>query len=306
MWRSTGSFLFDLYRLFCHGLILAIILGFLGNVVPAGDSLAIFRPEFTVLLAIAGGIALGLGRTLIPMLAAVTVIVSITSFAPYWGRGAEIGQADFTLHQHNILFDNKTLDALIAGVLERDADVLTFQEVGDRNFKELRAGLAARYPHYQACLYTGGGVAVMAKDIGALLQFGCVEKGRLAWMQLETERGPVTFASIHQLWPWPMGQFNQKPILTKDLKKMPQPIVMAGDFNNVPWSSAVSATVKAAGGKLARGLSKTYLFSAPWPMFRIDHVVVPRDGAVAVRALPSWGSDHVGLFARILLSSNTQ
>lgn len=303
MWRASGSFYFDVFRLFCHGLMLAIFLGFMGRAFPVGDSLAVFRIEFTVLLAFAGAIAFMLGRTLIPMTAMMTVLVSAASVAPYWGKGSHF-EPHFTLHQHNVFFANKNLDRLISKVRAIGADVITFQEVGERNFESLKAGLLDAYPHFQACLYAGGGVAVMARDIGDLLDYGCVEKGRLAWMRLDTPQGPVTFASIHQLWPWPMGQYYQRPIFEKDLKALPRPIVIAGDFNNVPWSGAVKSSARAADGKLARGLTRSFEFSTPWPMFRIDHVIVPLEADVRAELTPLWGSDHRGVTARIRLKTN--
>jgi len=275
----------------------------MGQIIPVGDSLAIFRPEFTLLLAIVGFIAHLLGRTLIPMITGMTVVLSLASLAPFFGNGPKIENPDFILHQHNVLFSNHSLNELIAGVRETDADVLTFQEVGNRNFKQLLSGLEDKYPHYQVCLYTGGGVAVMAKDIGPLLDFGCVKKGKLAWMRIGTDFGDTTFASIHQLWPWPMGQFNQRPILERDLRALKRPIIMAGDFNNVPWSATVKSTANATDGKIAKGLEKSYNFQLPWPWFKIDHVVVPFTARVETSTSSSWGSDHRGITARIRLKN---
>ena len=297
--ETRHVFLLDVLRLICHGLTLGIFFGFLGSVMAVGDSLAIFRIEFTVLLAFFGLIAFLAGRSLIPAMASITVLVSVVSIAPFWGQSDPIEDRDLRLHQHNVLFGNRDLPILISKIRETDADVLTLQEISEKNFNRLRAGLEDLYPHYSVCLYTKGGVAVLAKDMGELLDFGCVSKSRLAWLRVDTPKGPVTVASVHQLWPWPEGQFWQKQFLTDDIVKLEQPIVMGGDFNNVPWSGTVRAAAQAADGKLARGMARSFIFNAPWPRFRIDHVIAPISSQIRAELSPSWGSDHFGVTADI-------
>lgn len=139
----------------------------------------------------------------------------------------------------------------------------------------------------------------MMRNTGALLDRGCLAKSRVAWMRVETAEGPVTVASIHQLWPWPKGQFWQVERIARDIAALPEPVVIAGDFNNVPWSAAVRAVTRASGGKLAKGLARSFVFPTPWPQFRIDHVIVPRSATVDARLTPGWGSDHLGVTADI-------
>jgi len=192
IWKAEGVFWLDLFRLVCHGLTMAVLLGFLGGVLPIGDSLAVFRIEFSVLLAVAAAISLYLGRALIPGTAGLTVALSIWSLWPFVGDDGPIEAPNLRLHQHNVLYGNDDLDELIAEVSQLDADILTFQEISETNFARLKDGLLDRYPHYQVCIYNRGGVAVMMRNSGAKLDYGCVAKGRLAWMRVETAFGPVT------------------------------------------------------------------------------------------------------------------
>ncbi len=301
MWQREGGLWFDLFRLACHGLTLAIFMGFLGAVLPLGDSLAIFRIEFTALLAIAGVVAYKLGRTLIPMMAMITVCVSVMSLVPYAGANREVDAPDLVLHQHNVMFGNPRLDELIVELDQTGADLLTLQEISETNFARIKAGLGTDYPHFKVCLYDRGGVAIMARDLGPLLDHGCVAKSRMAWMRIGTELGPITVVSIHQLWPWPKGQFWQREALADDIARLPRPVIMGGDFNNVPWSSAVRSAAGAADGRLARGLGRSFVFDTPWPLFRIDHVVAPLGAQLRAARTPGWGSDHLGLTAQIRL-----
>jgi len=242
--------------------------------VPIGDSLAVFRIEFSVLLAVAAAISLYLGRALIPGTAGLTVALSIWSLWPFVGDDGPIEAPNLRLHQHNVLYGNDDLDELIAEVSQLDADILTFQEISETNFARLKDGLLDRYPHYQVCIYNRGGVAVMMRNS----------------------------VSVHQLWPWPKGQFWQKEILADDIALLPAPVIMAGDFNNVPWAYTVRSAAKAAGGVVAKGLDRTYLFKWPWPRFRIDHVIAPVGAKTATVLTPSWGSDHLGITADIQLN----
>lgn len=301
IWKAEGVFWLDLFRLACHGLTMAVVLGFFGGVLPIGDSLAVFRIEFTVLLALATGAAIYLGRALLPATAGLTVALSVWSLWPFVGEDALVGAPDLRLHQHNVLYGNDDLDQLILEVAKIEADILTFQEISETNFARLQAGLLDQYPHYQVCLYNRGGVAVMMRNSGAKLDYGCAAKGRLAWMRVETDHGPVTVVSVHQLWPWPKGQFLQKELLAEHIEGLPAPVIMAGDFNNVPWAFTVRSTAKAARGKVAKGLERTYVFKWPWPRFRIDHVVAPINAKVATVLTPGWGSDHLGITADIQL-----
>lgn len=304
IWKVEGPFWFDLFRLACHGLTIAIFFGFLGALIPVGDSLAVFRIEFTVLLAVFGVIAYCFGRTLITMTATVAVCVSVLSLLPFVGEDAPVARPDFRLHQHNILYGNKRMDELIAQIRATDADILTLQEISEVNFAQLKTGLGDEYPHYQVCLYSHGGVAVMMRDLGALLEYGCVKKSRLAWMRVETALGPITVGSIHQLWPWPNAQFWQRDLFVSDIVVLERPVILGGDFNNVPWASSVQSTANAAGGRLPRGLARSYVFDHPWPRFRIDHVIAPLDADISARITPGWGSDHLGVTADIRLNQS--
>ena len=301
IWRPEGEFWVDLFRLVCHLLALLIFLSFLGSFFPIGDSFAVFRVELTLLLAIGGAFAFFAGRTVIPLIAATTVILSVFSMSPFLGREALVPDPDFRLHQHNVLYGNPELDTLIAEIDRIGADVLTLQEISQTNFEPLKDTLLEDLPHFTVCLYNRGGVAVMARDMGAMLANGCAAKGRLAWMRLETDVGPVTFVSIHQLWPWPMGQFSENEILADVIADLPRPVIVAGDFNNVPWSAVARETAQAAGGRLARGHARSFQFRLPWPRVRIDHVIAPIGADVSARLTPGWGSDHLGVTAEIKL-----
>lgn len=305
IWSPEGVLLRDLYRLLCHGTMMAVFLGFLGKLVPVGDSLAVFRIELTLLLAVLAVGAFLLGRTLIPMLASVTVTASLFSLLPFVGTGEVIERPDFTIHQHNVYYDNPDFRSLAQKLRETGADVLTMQEISEQNFAKLRLHTEG-YLHYQACIYSRGGVAVMARDLGTVLEKGCAKQGRLAWITIDTDHGPVTFASIHLVWPWPKGQFWQQHYFGGDLAELTQPVILGGDFNITPWAQSISAVAEIAQGRVAPGLQPSFSVGWGWPMFRIDNIIVPETAKAHVVVTPSWGSDHKGLSGAISLHSDAK
>lgn len=295
----------NLYRLAFHVAVIALFFGFLGHVLPQGDSLAVFRPEFTLLVALGGVIGFFLRRRLIPAVAVVSVSVSLWSLWPHVDTNTvnldEDDPGVYTLHQHNLLLSNQLIDRFVWQIRRSWPDVMTLQEVG-RHRKMLLDFFGSRYPNYQFCDYSYGSVGVMVRDIGPRLASGCAQKAEMAWIQIMTEDGPVTFASIHLFWPWPMGQFGQRAILGPDLEALPRPVVLGGDFNNVPWSAIVDSLSDAADVDLLPGVTPSFSIGGIWPRLRLDHVAIPPDAEGEAEVVARGGSDHNGIVARFRLS----
>jgi len=284
-------------------LIMMVLLGFTGSVVPIGDSLAVFRRELAIICALFGVVALGFGKFRISVLAFIVSIGAGVSLVPWMKKTDEITPT-FSLRQHNVFFGNTDLSALFEFANNSGADILTFQEVGTKSKPHI-ALTQEKYPHYQQCFYGQGGVAVMAKDLGPLVGHGCTEKGKLAWIRLHTKVGPVTFASIHQLWPWPSGQYWQSARLASELRNIPRPIIVAGDFNMVPWSATTQLLAEAVGGEIATGLDPTFEIANGFLKLRIDNVIAPKGSRLGVSTTEKLGSDHAALWAEIELMPET-
>lgn len=304
IWISTGSRVFDLFRFACHGLVIMVWVGFLGAIFPLGDSLAVFRIELTVLLAIFGAIAFVLGRSFIPPVAVITVLVSGLSLWPYAGGTPSVPAADIQMQQHNLLYGNRETDSFLDHIRMTLPDVLTLQEFRDQN-AALIPEIVESHPNHHVCLYDTGGVGVFARRLGPVIASGCAENTRMAWLRIDTAAGPVTFVSVHLFWPFPRAQFWQVQLYEAEIAALPRPLVIGGDFNMVPWAASVRRVADVAGGRIPRGMAATYHHKGRWPAFRIDHVIVPEDAAVDVTRIGKLGSDHNGLWARIKLAPMT-
>ena len=296
--RPLKMFARDLARLPVAGGVAALVLGFLGHHLPGGDSLAVFRPEIAVMTLMFCAVAWRFGARVTPGTGAVAALLSLGSIVPFLGPGPDVTEPDLILRQHNMLYTNPQRGVLTADLANGPADVVTLQEIGDRNLAALEE-LSSVYPAYHICRYERGGVAVMARGVGQQIASGCAERTELAWMRIETPSGPVTVASVHLRWPWPLPQFWQVDLVNEEVARLPQPVVLAGDFNIVPWAAAIARIAQAAEGEIARGVAPTYTIGPLWPAFRIDNVIVPAGGLAAVSVTERLGSDHRGLIARI-------
>lgn len=114
----------------------------------------------------------------------------------------------------------------------------------------------------------------------------------------------VTLAMVHFTRPYPLSGFGRQVAqverLAGQLAEIPRPIILAGDFNALPWSKAMNALSAAMGADNAQW---TGTFPAGSPLkLAIDQVRV--SGGLKVVSLetgPYVGSVHLPLIATIAL-----
>ncbi len=276
---------------------LAVLVGFAGKWHPIGDSLAVFRVEFTVTCALAtiwsdGSRLIRWGITVLCLGLFTTHVVKSVQ----WGTS----DFDFTLYQQNLLF-NRSDDG--AGVLEvvrqRLPDFVTFQEVSVTNRPILDA-LRPDYPSQHLCpLGDALGEAVLSRHPKIEGSGFCSARDGLAGMQVETPFGPVWVVSVHLSWPWPKGQADHVKQVLPYLKTLDGPIVMAGDFNAVAWSYTLRQVQSASGTKRVGPYRASFHLPVIGLPIGIDHVLTTPGYAQTVSRLDKNGSDHHGLWAEL-------
>jgi hypothetical protein len=114
----------------------------------------------------------------------------------------------------------------------------------------------------------------------------------------------VTLAMVHFTRPYPLSGFGRQVAqverLADQLARIPRPIILAGDFNALPWSKAMDTLSAAIGADNAQW---TGTFPAGSPLkLAIDQVRV--SGGLKVVSLetgPYVGSVHLPLVATIAL-----
>jgi endonuclease/exonuclease/phosphatase (EEP) superfamily protein YafD len=81
------------------------------------------------------------------------------------------------------------------------------------------------------------------------------------------------------------------------------PVIVAGDFNDVPWSYTMQEFRKVSGLKsirVGRGFYNTFAVDRFWLRAPLDHIYLPAElGLVEFERLPAFGSDHFALLATL-------
>ncbi|MEL6587127.1 MAG: endonuclease/exonuclease/phosphatase family protein, partial [Pseudomonadota bacterium] len=166
------------------------------------------------------------------------LLVGTVQLAPHARAfGATEGDALRVL-QHNLKYLNAAPD--LADRLQ-GVEIATLQEV-----KAAQASLDALPEGWTVILCPGtrvGGQAVAT--VLPVTETGCARG--VAWARVETPEGPFSVVSLHLNWPWPFNQAQQLEEILPDLSEVPRPILVAGDFNQTPWSAAVARVAEATG-----------------------------------------------------------
>ncbi|WP_323772031.1 endonuclease/exonuclease/phosphatase family protein [Antarctobacter sp.] len=272
-----------------------------GPIHPAGDSLAVIRVPLLVLAALAV-IWTDWPRHLRWPLAGMCLMAVGQVGGLKWQEPAA---GDVTIYQKNLWYGNRELDVLAADILAHAPDVVTLQELTVHNRQVLNI-LRPVYPHQHLCESNAWSVAVLSRHPVVQSSEMCSNGRGFAGVQVALPQGPVWVLSVHLFWPWPYNQRPQAERLEQMVAQLQGPIVMAGDFNMMPWGSDVRRLVRATGVQRAGPLSPTYWLhplggplSIPLPL---DQAYAPGGGKVSVR--PLLGSDHAGVLAKVRLDAD--
>ena len=236
-------------------------------------------------------------------IALIASLIGLVAGGPIlWMMRAPGPGTGITLYQKNLLFANRAPLAVVEDILASDADVVMLQEVTEAHASTM-ARLREVYPVSVVCPFARvGGVAVLSRWPMAGGGTVCDPEARRGYvaMQVAGPGGPVWLVSVHLHWPWPYRQGAQVARMAEELAQLDGPVLMAGDFNMVPWTHALRQLAEATGtrplGPLMQTLERPEF---PFLRLRIDHVYVPTGWQGAVERRPRLGSDHFGFVARI-------
>lgn len=274
---------------------LALLGGYMGAVHPAGDSLAVFRLPLAVMFGLAVIWTDWPHLLRWPLAGLAMASLGWLGWQP---RAEPSGPAQLVLYQQNLLWNRDEEAAWLAAVAKVSPDVVTLQEVSERNMALLDA-LAEEYPAQLHCPSGIMGEAVLSRLPFVPGSMHCSERGGVAAMQVQAAFGPVWIVSIHVSWPWPYRQSVEVTEVLPMLRALEGPVILAGDFNAVAWSHTLARLAKATGTRRVGPLTHSYALPGIGLPVGIDHVLASPDLAGGLRATPRFGSDHRGLVARL-------
>jgi endonuclease/exonuclease/phosphatase (EEP) superfamily protein YafD len=274
--------------------IVTLIGSYLGALHPLGDSLAVFR------LWIAGGVALsGVLLLLVSERRTGLVALALAVFAAgpiaamVYGPAGPIPPASVTVYTKNTLGGWGDNAAIVADIIGSGADIVLLQELSERR-SDYGGALRASHPHQHVCRFSDwSGMAVLSR--WPILDTYCSPHRSFAAARVDAPDGPIWAVSTHLVWPYP---HDQAPILQEAmpfLEGLEGRVIVAGDFNMVPWGHSVRRIAEVTDAERIGPLLTTLEYrDVP---FQIDHVLT--DGQGSVERRPRLGSDHFGLVARI-------
>ncbi|MFP1631551.1 endonuclease/exonuclease/phosphatase family protein [Zhengella sp. ZM62] len=295
-------------------LCLAVLASLAAPLHPALDSIAHFRLHLATLLALASLWAFASGLRRLAAGGMCVVLAATLSSAPFLPGIATTGTAaasdPLRVIQFNARSDNGEIGRAAAFLRDAKPDVILVEEArdGPGQIAELLSG---DYPVRVSCLFPEweGGLLVFSRWPAIVGEPTlCSADSRLAAVRLLVRGTPVTFASLHLKWPWPINQSGHIDRLSPLLAALPHPLVLGGDFNAAPWSHSVDRVARLTHTRVAPGYRPTWLpLTAPDVLrpltgLPIDHVLVSGGIRIqAFRAGPSVGSDHLPVIADLVL-----
>lgn len=255
-----------------------------------------------------------LGARLRAALSAVSAALLLGSLAWFLAEAREPHAPDvtpdFSLISFNVLGFNPR-GAEIAAYLANEAPDVAFVLEAPALHDSLDV-MQAAFPYSAGCASTlRCDMAIFSRhplrDVEVVPFF--TVHGRLLIATLDLAAGPVTLIAAHLTKPY-YGNWHalQLDLLAERLGRIEGPVVLAGDFNSLPFVRAFQdALIDRAGLRLASRMAPT------WPAlpsrvlsyggFAIDHVLVGGDLVpVSVELIEDpIGSNHRGLVSRFAL-----
>jgi len=277
-----------------------LLLGAVPNLHPIADSVAVFRVPIGGITVLVGAIFLSfwprkLAWMTIALGAGAALPILYASFPD-----SPDPTARYSLYQKNLSFRNRDIGRVLLDIQTRKPDFVTLQEVTKPHLSLLKS-LETEYPAQLICAFsTVGSVAVAARWPMIADSQTCIEGQGLAAIKLVTPDGLRWLVSLHFHWPYPYGQAVQVKKLLPVISAFDAPLIVAGDFNMVPWSGVVTRLEYAGNLERVGHINRTFWLKGIYPM-PIDHVLIPSPNKGSVETLPLLGSDHNGVLARFSL-----
>ena len=128
---------------------------------------------------------------------------------------------------------------------------------------------------------------------------GCDDIEKIAWARVQSKNGPLTIVAVHLNWPWPWNYAGRQRRIQRILSELPQPTVIAGDFNMVPWAVALQRLQGRTGTGWVGPMRFSFRPNGLQVLLPIDQVLVPKGFEGRTKLVPGLGSDHYGLWVRV-------
>ncbi|WP_298851225.1 endonuclease/exonuclease/phosphatase family protein [uncultured Ruegeria sp.] len=288
----------------CACILMAlVVIGFTGQVLAVGDSIALLRPQAGVLLFPCAAILLFMRAKFFALTTLVFGVLAIGSIAiSVAAPSDDCNGSCLTLYQKNLMSKAWPRYSLADDIIESNAKIVTLQEVSSHN-REYMSNLFEHYPAKAICEFRPEqNVAILTTlPIVENSEF-CLEGYGLVGIQVKTPgHVPVWVVSVHLNWPFPYDQSKQSLMIADRISELEGPVLIAGDFNMVPWGESVRRIGAAANNQSFGTALNTHTLGSWKIPLPIDNLLFPKGTTGTVELRPFMGSDHLGKLARFRL-----
>lgn len=212
----------------------------------------------------------------------------------------------------NVLTSNRRVDALLELVREYEPDVLVTLE-SDKWWQQHLDTLETKMPYCMKCpldnlygMHVYSRLPLEDTEISYLVE----DDVPSMHAQIKLRSGdPVRVHFLHPVPPGPEGKPESAErdaelvIVAKSVEDTDQPVVVAGDLNDVAWSATTRLFRKISGlldPRVGRGMFNTFHAEYPFLRWPLDHLFHSRHFTVTtIKRLPHIGSDHFPLFTEL-------
>lgn len=218
----------------------------------------------------------------------------------------------------NVYMENTQTPKVWALAKKYEPDVVLVLEANQRWQNEL-APMEASYPYrifhpldnaYGLLLYAR--LPMRYHELRFLIQDDIPS----VYVQFELPSGQVVhFYGVHPMPPSPTEHYRSTErdaellLVGKEARKRQEPVIVAGDLNDVAWSHTTRLFQRISGlldPRIGRGFYNTFnarYFFLRWPL---DHVFVSHHFRLQkIRRLPNCGSDHFPIFTVLTYAPNS-
>lgn len=249
----------------------------------------------------------------------VAVIYQVQVLAPftflYPKAVADVAPVDsaFRLMESNVKMTNREVERYLALVNEVDPDVVQVIELTEWWQQQLEP-LRVAYPyHFEQPRENAYGMGIYSRlplENVEINHFETTETPSIYADFVFPQGERIAFFGLHPRPPLPE---NSVVIADKELIQVAQrvntaelPVIVAGDFNDVPWSYTLQEFREISGlnaVRIGRGFYNTFGVDRWWLRFPLDHIYLSDElGLVEFERLPPFGSDHFALLATITIN----
>lgn len=218
----------------------------------------------------------------------------------------------------NVLQHNQRTNALLELIARKAPDLVLLTEV-DPWWDAQLAALHSAFPHsVKQPLTNTYGIALYSKLELTNAQIRYLVEPAIPSIRTQVKLRDGRIISFYGVHPRPPGRPGpsgepgdsgprdaELVIVAKEVRSIEQPVIVAGDFNDVAWSHTTRLFQRLSrllDPRVGRGLFNTYNANYWFLRFPLDHLFHSQHFAVAgFERLPHIGSDHFPIFTTLRL-----